>query len=430
MPNQTLAEPEAPGDEATAIPEKTKARLRQILSGGHSHSAGAVQLIGLGSLRSQLGDRWDSVKNRIYDQTERLFNRYLPSSDVWLRADDSNYLVVFSALDRQAAELVSGRIVAELHRLMLGNADTVQITVRSVVTELDGNVSVEAIPLNQLIARAMQQGRAFAQSDAVDGQNRSADTATAQEVEVFHPSICYRPVFDASHKVLSTYVCHADENTKRIIKSPSLSESRREEYIFRSDLEILNKSIEMHEELHRNSFRYIQNMTVNISSLSVAKYKREYINCCHSISSHLIPFIVFVLQGVPTGVPYGRISEIATILKPYSRATLVLLDDGTPNLAAFAQAGIRGLGVTVQPGEPEARAANRLHTIGANVRRHGMIFFVDGIRTAAMLRTAEQAGASYIAGSLIGNDTDVPGHMKWVTERELIEKAAKVPRRP
>lgn len=429
MTDQILAEPDSTAEETAAIPEKTKARLRHILAGGQRHSAGAVQLIGLGTLRSRLGNRWDSVKERIYDQTERLFDRYLPPSDVWLRADEANYLVVFATLDRQAAELICGRIVSELHRLMLGNSDTHQITVRSIVTELDGNIAVESTRLDQLLARAAQQGAASSHNEAADvGDARTGPAADVHESDLFHPTICFRPVFDTSHKVLSTYVCHADEETKRVLNALPADDTRSEDCKFKTDIEILSQSIEIYEDLYRNSFRYIQNLTVSLSTLSIGRHRREYLARCHSIPSHLIPFIVFVIQGVPTGVPYSRISEITTILKPYSRAILVLLDDGAPNLAAFAQAGVRGMGIAIHAGEPDARATNRLHTFGTHVQRHGMIFFVDGIRSATMLRVAEDAGASYVAGPLIGQDTDVPGHMKRVTERELIQKSAKTTR--
>ncbi|WP_376961732.1 hypothetical protein ABNQ39_16445 [Azospirillum sp. A26] len=429
MTDQTFADPASSVEKAPAIPEQTKARLRHILAGGPRHSAGAIQLIGLGTLRDRLGKRWDIVKERIYEQTERLFDRHLPPSDVWLRADDANYLVVFATLDRQAAELICGRIVSELHRMMLGNSDTSQITVRSIVTELDGNIAVEAMQLDQLIARAAQQGAASLQSDAADaGDAQTGRAADAHGGGSFHPTICYRPVFDTSHKVLSTYVCHADEETKRILNALSTDDAQSEDYRFRIDMELLSQSIEIYEELYKNSFRYIQNLTVSLSTLSIGRHRREYLARCHSIPSYLIPFIVFVIEGVPTGVPYSRISEITTTLKPYSRAVLVLLDDGAPNLAAFAQAGVRGMGITVQAGEPDARATNRLHSFGTHVRRHGMIFFVDGIRSAAMLRIAENAGASYVAGPLIGRDTDVPGHMKRMTERELIQKSAKTTR--
>lgn len=78
MTDQTFADPASSVEETPGIPEQTKARLRHILSGGQRHSAGAVQLIGLGTLRDRLGNRWDIVKERIYEQTERLFDRHLP----------------------------------------------------------------------------------------------------------------------------------------------------------------------------------------------------------------------------------------------------------------------------------------------------------------------------------------------------------------
>ncbi|WP_434623169.1 hypothetical protein [Azospirillum sp. B2RO_4] len=416
-------------EDAIAIPSDKKTLLRKILAGNGRCTAGAIQLIGLTSLRSEMGERWNSVKARVHEQTERLLDRHLPPSDVWLRADEENYLVIFATLDRQSAELVCGRIVAELHRIMLGSSDSSRIIVRSIVAEIDGTLTVETASLDQLIAKAMQQGISSHQPAPADSTDEvSTGAATSQHAEVFQPGICFRPVFDASHKVLSTYVCHADDDTKRILGAIPYDDIAGEEYRFMSDVNIINQSMEIYDDLYRNNFRYIQNMTVNFSTLSIGRYRRDYISACHSIPFHLIPFIVFVLQGVPSGVPHSRIAEITAVLKPYSRAVLVLFDDGVPNFATFAQAGVRGLGLIVHPGESDTRAAARIHSFGTQVRRHGMIFFVDGIRTASLLRAAEEAGASYVAGPLIGTVTDLPGHMKHVTERELIQRSAKLPR--
>ncbi|WP_236784127.1 hypothetical protein [Azospirillum humicireducens] len=429
MTDQTLVRQENRAEESVAIPTQTIVRLRQLLAGGNRHAAGSIQLVGLNALRTELGDRWNSVKARVHDQTERLLDRHLAPTDVWLRADEANYLVVFATLDRQAGELISGRIVAELHRIMLGSADTSRIAVRSIVTEIDGHLAVEMTTLDQLMANLLVQSAASPKSVTEADEGRPAAPTVASELVAFLPGICFRPVFDVSHKVLSTYVCHPDGATKRQLSALSNDEMRLEEHIFESDVEVLRRSIEIYGELYQNSFRYMQNVTVGFSTLSIGRYRRDYLAICHEIPVHLLPFMVFVLRGVPPGVPYGRVAEITTILKPYCRAILVLIDDGVPNLAAFAQAGVRGLGVTIQPGEPEIRAANRINTLGAHVRRHGMLFFVDGIRTATMLRVAEEAGASYVAGPLIGGETDVPEHMKHVTERELIQRSAKLTRR-
>lgn len=429
MTDQTLVKPESNAEVSVAIPSQTIVRLRQLLAGGSRHAAGSIQLIGLSVLRTELGDRWNSVKARVHDQTERLLDRHLAPSDVWLRADEANYLVVFATLDRQAGELVSGRIVAELHRLMLGSADTSRIAVRSIVTEIDGHLVVEEKSLDQLMASLLQQSAASPPSVTEAGEGRPVGATAPSELEAFRPDICFRAVFDVSHKVLSTYVCHPDGATKRLLGAVSNDELRYEERMFEADVEVLRRSVEIYGELYQNSFRYMQNVTVGFSTLSVGRYRREYLSVCHEIPVHLRPFMVFVLRGVPPGVPYGRVAEITTILKSYCRAILVLIDDGAPNLSAFAQAGVRGLGVTIQPGEPETRAANRINSLGTHVRRHGMLFFVDGIRTAAMLRVAEDAGASYVAGPLIGGEIDVPEHMKHVTERELIQRSAKLTRR-
>lgn len=428
MTDELLLELNDQGDRVATMSAATKVRLREIFTQGARISAGSIQLIGLTALRTELGDRWDTVKQRVYNQTERLLNKYLSPSDVWLRADASNYVVVFSVPDRQACELICGRIVADLHKVMLGSSDTSRITVHSIVRDIDGNIAVQATSLDQLLARVLSHQSAVVATDPAHSASHGHVATAVDHAPVdFRPGICFRPVFDVHHKVLSTFVCRADSATKNILFASRRDRVLHEEYLFQTDMEILIQSIETYTDLYRNSFRYMQNLSVNFSTFAIGRYRRDFLTRCQAIPAYLIPFMVFALEGLPPGVPHGRIAEIVSVLKPYSRAVLALIDDDIPDFALLSQVGIRGVGVEVRPGEPQSRAAKRIMTIGSQVRRQGMFFYVDGIRSAELLHIAEEAGAAYLAGPLVGCDTDVPEHMKHVTERELIRKSGQGP---
>jgi pentose-5-phosphate-3-epimerase len=130
-----------------------------------------------------------------------------------------------------------------------------------------------------------------------------------------------------------------------------------------------------------------------------------------------------MLEDLPPGVPHGRLAELVTMLKPCGHAVIAAVGDAPTDLASYAQAGIRGVCLTLEPGLFGTHAMRRLRTICGTARKYNLFIFVDGVRTAEMLQAAEEAGASYLAGTMIGSDTDVPEHMHRCTETELIFRA-------
>ena len=56
-------------------------------------TTGAVNMIGLDSIRRQLGDRWPAKKGRVWEHVEQEFQRKLGPSDIAVRIDDVSYLI-------------------------------------------------------------------------------------------------------------------------------------------------------------------------------------------------------------------------------------------------------------------------------------------------------------------------------------------------
>ncbi|MEA1674179.1 hypothetical protein [Nitrospirillum sp. BR 11163] len=129
-------------------------RLGAILEHQARISAGTVQLLGLESLKERLGSRWASVRDRVHQLTERLLNQSLSPGDVVFPYGPDTYLVVFAQMDERAASLLCARVLHDLQRLLLGDADTGTIVVRTAVRQVTGDLVLKQHRLADLLAGA------------------------------------------------------------------------------------------------------------------------------------------------------------------------------------------------------------------------------------------------------------------------------------
>lgn len=416
-----------------SIDESFKERARQILSHSQTVTAGSVHLIGLDEIRKELGDRWASVNERVHVYAERMFKKVLSPRDVWFRYGEDHYIIVFAQADRRSAQLTCSKVMESLHQALLGHADTRRITVKTAVVDVGGGVALDTARLADLLKDAAHgpKGAAAASPPTADGAvpvaearrphwtEMPADTITPQH----RPKVLFRPVFDVKHKVVSTHCCRTDADTARYLNLMDSFDPEREEAVFDLDMETLSLAVSTYNELYANKFRYAQTIPVHFGTLASSRRRREYIQACRMIPRVLMPFLAFELDGLPAGVPYGRLAEIVAMLRPFARAAMVILNDDAGDLSVYATAGVKGVGLRLDGREDEPRILERVQAFCPGPRKFGMFAYVDGVRNPAELEAAEAAGAAYLSGPIVGEDSEVPEHMKRCTERQLLQRS-------
>ncbi|NUB28890.1 hypothetical protein [Azospirillum brasilense] len=416
-----------------SIDDSFKERARQILAHGQTVTAGSVHLIGLDEIQKELGNRWGSVNERVHVYTERMLKKMLSPRDVWFRYGENHYIIVFAQADRKSAQLTCSKVMESLHQALLGHADTRRITVKTAVVDIGGGVALDTARLADLLKDAIHKPEdiAAASPPPTDGAipaaearrphwtEMPADTITPQ----LRPKVLFRPVFDVKHKVVSTYCCRTDADTARYLNLMDSFDPEREEAVFDLDMETLSLAVSTYNELYANKFRYAQTIPVHFGTLASSRRRREYIQACRMIPRVLMPFLAFELDGLPAGVPYGRLAEIVAMLRPFARAAMVILHEDAGDLSVYATAGIKGVGLRLDGREDEPHILERLQTFCPGPRKFGMFAYVDGVRTPVELEAAEAAGAAYLSGPIIGEDSEVPEHMKRCTERQLLQRS-------
>lgn len=426
-----------------------KSRLKDIFERQATVAAGSIQLIGLDALREKIGARWSSVREKVHIFVQRIMMNMLSPQDAWFRYGDDGYIVVFASLDKNAAQLICGKLIAEIHRNLLGDPDVGEIVVNTVVFDVDGRLALESADLGELLREAvrrqqpMEQRAAVASSApppgdaAVNEINESNDNthrleslraAVQGHVGQRRPHVVFRAVWDVQKAVFSTYRCVPARGAARynaISGYDVLPDPEDSDAIFSLDCETLTKSLTIAVELYHNNFRYFSCVPLHFESLANSKRRMEYLQLLKVAPKDVMQFVEFSIHGLPLGVPLGRLLEIKTFLRPHCRLIFPILDHDERNLSTYAQSGLKVIGTRVPPTLAETEAVERLRAFGMSARKNGLTAYAAGIRTEAMFDAACAAGARYLSGSYFGPDQEYPQHMRHCGKEEIRQAAEK-----
>lgn len=399
-------------------------KARQILATHSSAPAGCVHLLGLEEIRERVGRKWEMIEQRVHDVTERILQKNLSPTDAWIRYDGETYLVVFASKDKSKAQITCGRIKTQLMELLLGHQDTHDITVQTVVVDMNGQMLLESHALGNLL-----DGMA-AKAGARDGLgNDGADDDAGATLPAPDPGVLdfvHHPIWDAVAHVTSTYACQprlTRQGFAPLIGYAVLDDLEDVNAILDLDRHTLLEAVATLTELFQNRFRYILVLPVHFETMANTKRRRDYLTTCRAISKYLAPFVSFGLVGLPRGIPLGRLNEIVTALHAVGRSVTARTDEDGADLATYAQCGIKAAGIELSPYAEGTKAALELEHFSTACHKVGLSAHVDGVRDRRTMDLAVKAGFKYLSGPIIGSDDPYPQHMARCTEQDLLMRA-------
>src|SRR5712691_6351184 len=107
-PAAAMVEPgvRRPAVDGAAVTDGLKTRLAAVLHGKESVSAGCFHLVGLAEVRKRLGPSWERVQDKVHAQTRRIIERHIAPRDVYFPNGPEDYVLVFAAMGKLAAQAV------------------------------------------------------------------------------------------------------------------------------------------------------------------------------------------------------------------------------------------------------------------------------------------------------------------------------------
>jgi hypothetical protein len=395
-----------------------KSRLAAVVNGRSVIAAGSFHLLGLAEIRERLGTDWERVREKVHRQMQRSIERHIAPRDVYFPGGADDYVLVFAELEKSAAQLVCAKIAQEVRQTLLGDSETQDVGVRTVVSETDGNLRLEKSKLSDLVASAAAMAAAPVAEELAWSETPILPASESSSTAVAGPpeEILYRPIWDVQHEVLSTYFSRRG-GTSRIPGGLVIATPPDE--LAQADLAMLRSGIEMLTELDQNRFRLRLSFPVSFEAVASPPRFRTYIELCRTIPDHLRKLAAFELVDLPSGVPYGRLAELAAALRPYCGLIIATVDWWRTDLSQYANTGIRVVNSVIAPGTEERRTLADMDRFARAAEKAGLQSAVEGITTSSLALAAKGAGIGFISGDRIGPCLEVPQHMLRFAWSEL-----------
>jgi hypothetical protein len=139
--------------------------------------------------------------------------------------------------------------------------------------------------------------------------------------------------------------------------------------------------------------RFLMICRLTFESLASPSGRMAFADVCRKLPPDLRSYLVFELTDAPMGVPQNRLGEIIMLMKPYAKAIVAQVPNGSQSYAAYQGVGLMGLGFNMEQQQPPAQIAGQVNKLCAAAKRLSFYTFLSGVDDLAGLRIARKAGA-------------------------------------
>jgi len=365
---------------------------------------GLIYTISLANFRERLGAQWPRLRLRIREGVENTLNDRLHSHDVFLPAGDDTYVISYAGGNAAHAALATAKIARAIKEKLFGDAD-VEVTVAMLTQPI----------LDSVVSQTAHRRMADVVHHRQLVSHRFAQVSALREI-----TYIFTPVWDAVHKVLSTYVCTPTQRTRAGIQqygsellANDASDIERAEFCART----LEFALEVAEDLYANQFAVFISVQCDYLALSSPRSRDIYFAMCRRIPVHLKKFLRVQVIGVDDTVPTTTLTERIGNLKPYFQLITLRLGALDQHISRFAFMGLHALSFPVSPvaGFDFDRAIAMIRQ-ARDARLHVAFTRVGDLATADRLAVM---GATYLSGKFLGEALDAPENMTRCTLEDL-----------
>ncbi len=423
----------APSRTDTAQTDALLNKLDRMLWERRAVLSGNIHLVGLQKIRAHVGDsEWRRISDRAQDIAQKTIQRYCGPDDVFTRYDDLSFLIIFSALTVEQAQLRCHEIADEIARRLLGENFVAEASeVSTGVFETDGSLLFNVVNKKDLIQRLTAEnpfaGPGAPTNREAPADATPADTLAEEELPGFSFAqydkatalatirIMYRPMWNLRHKAIANYFVTA--SGENIFKKRITDSALREEYsrilspaefdifVARSALRDLSNGI-------AQGNRVLLCWPIHFETLASRANREAYINLCRDIPDPIRQLLIFELDGLPDGAPQSRLIDMRSALAPFCRNMIVRLTHDFRNFGQMAGIGLGGVGFSLSghTASDEARI-QMMNDFVERAAQVGLRCYVHGLSNRAQVLSAIAAGFEWVDGEGVYRPSDLPGRM-------------------
>ncbi len=350
---------------------------------------GRVFLLSLEPIRLQIGARWPSRSEVIWDAVERALAKSMPPPDVFVRLNDTTVLVAVASVDSYEGQVRCVEVLRTLLSHFLGRSADADVALSRISSIADGEISADqvdvAAPPRPRVASRTSQPPPRSPENWVPPLTERVSKGSLSLT--YHGEADYQidvvPVWRLDRETISAYAIRLTLP----LGMDRLSDRDREALTALT----IEHTLPILADYRREGGTFAIIVPMSFSALSARRSRLALLSRCSPFQDIMRRAVIAELTDLDAGVPSGLIREIAAMIKPFFRVLTAHVCSSADVSSAYREAAFHGLALGWRSGRSEDLAT--ILRVGGRRTRNLMVHRVPDDVSADELK---QMGASHL----------------------------------
>ncbi|MDB5491720.1 MAG: hypothetical protein JWO78_1569 [Micavibrio sp.] len=402
--------------------------------------SGKIQLLGLSQVKKRIGrKRWPSMQSAIYDICNVSIRSHIGSSDLYIRYNDDNYLLVFAKTSPEESASKVALIAEDIRQRLfeeqgikdveiLGNIETLTRDSINLDALLQGKVGVESV--ERPAAAKLRPVLKVVEVEAFTAPKKRSslfDLGVRPGNAPFR-DVHYLPVWDHARKRLIAYFClakgpdadHPMEGHWAYYNGVSIAERAK------FDAAVLTRVLIWMRDNPQKLGSFGMICPVHYDTVLGGQGAKNYQALCQKIDNDDIKSrLLFMVMDMPSATPWFSLTQMIAPLKPFGRILCAHIPQfEQTDFTALRQAGFDNIGIVLPPLGAGKRINIRSFMTKA-ARSPTMKTFVLGVDDPFTVSQTIASGVRFLGGQAVHPPVEDPAQILRFSKYVYSQTAAK-----
>lgn len=408
-------------------------RLNRMLWEKRAILSGNIHLVGLGKIRDRVGEEWERIAERAQDIAQKSIQRACSADDVFTRYDELSYLIIFSSLNAEQAQLRCVEIAEDIGRRLLGeNFISEAAEIKTGVFETDGSLVFNAITKQDLVTRLVgQTHKSDGVSELLQESGEAPDFAMLKLDKtraLASLKIMYQPMWNLRHQAITSYFAIA--SARNVFGNQLWDEAIRHEFssiISPAELDTFVTRTVMRDIAQHvaQGNRVLVGWPVHFETLATRVSRDAYMELCRELPEAVRQLLVFELCGLPAGIPNSRIIDVTGVLCPFCRNIMVRISADHKRFDVLHTGNIDAVGFSLSGFHvSDAQRIAMMNQFVEGASRAGLRTYIHGLADRTQALAAVAAGFEWISGPAVEQPLEALGRMRRFSVQDLYRSSS------
>ena len=350
---------------------------------------GRVFLLSLDPIKIQIGAKWPTRSEVIWDAVERALAKSMPPPDVFVRLNETSVLVAVASVDSYEGQIRCVEVLRTLLSYFLGRSADADVALSRISSIADGEISADKVDITAAtrppVARPLPDAPQRSPENWTPPltERVSAGTLSLDHYGEAAYQIGVVPVWRLDRETISAYAVRLTLP----LGMDRLSDRDRE------TLTTLTRdhTLPILADYRREGGTFAIIVPMSFSALSARRPRLALLNRCAPFKDIMRRAVIAELTDLDAGIPSGLIRETAAMIRPFFRVLTAKLCTSADVSAVYREAAFHGVAVGWRSGRIEELAS--ILRIAGRRTRNLMVHRVPDDVSADELK---QLGASHL----------------------------------